>query len=42
LISSYVGLIDDMRAAGMNDVAESLRQEAAADYPDEARFKAAP
>lgn len=41
LISSYVGLIDDMRAAGMNDVAESLRQEAAADYPDEARFKAA-
>jgi hypothetical protein len=42
LISSYVGLIDGMRAAGMNDVAESLRQEAAADYPDEARFKAAP
>jgi len=41
LISSYVGLIDDMRANGMNEIAESLRQEAAADYPDEARFKAA-
>ncbi len=41
LISSYVGLIDDMRATGMNEIAESLRQEAAADYPDEARFKAA-
>lgn len=40
LISSYVGLIDDMRAAGHSDVAESLRQEAAADYPDEARFQA--
>jgi len=40
LITSYVGLIDDMRAAGLNDVAESLRQEAAADYPDEARFQA--
>lgn len=41
LISSYVGLIDDMRATGMSEIAESLRQEAAADYPDEARFKAA-
>lgn len=41
LVASYVGLIDDMRAAGMKDVAESLRQEAAADYPDEARFQAA-
>lgn len=39
LIASYAGLIDDMRAAGMDDVAESLRQEAVADYPDEARFQ---
>jgi hypothetical protein len=39
LITSYVGLIEDMRAAGMDDVAESLRQEAASDYPAEARFQ---
>ena len=39
LITSYASLIDDMRAAGMDDVAESLRQEAAVDYPDEARFQ---
>ena len=41
LIASYVSLIEDMRAAGMDDVAESLLQEAASDYPDEARFQAA-
>jgi hypothetical protein len=39
LVDSYDGLIEDMRAAGLNDVAESLRQEAASDYPNEARFK---
>jgi len=39
LIASYASLIDDMRAAGMDDVAESLRHEAATDYPDEARFQ---
>lgn len=39
LIESYASLIDDMRAAGMDDVAESLRREAATDYPDDARFQ---
>lgn len=39
LVASYASLIDDMRAAGMDELAESLRQEAAADYPDEARFQ---
>lgn len=38
LISSYAGLVNDMRAAGKADVAESLRQEALADYPDQTQF----
>jgi len=39
LVASYAGLINDMRAAGKADIAEALRQEALADYPDESQFQ---
>lgn len=39
LKTSYAGLISDLRAAGKVDVAESLRQEAIADYPDDPQWQ---
>lgn len=39
LKSSYAGLIGDFRAAGNDAVAEALKQEAIADYPDDPQWQ---
>ncbi len=39
LKSGYAGLIVDLRDAGKTEVAESLKQEAIADYPDDPRWQ---
>jgi len=42
LLVSYLALIEEMNAAGRLTVAESLRQEATKDFPDEPRLRSSP
>ncbi len=39
LKAGYVGLIGDFRAAGQTEVADALKQEAIADYPDDPQWQ---